>query len=205
MKRIILSEGKNDTIFLKELLTKKLTIFKENEILFFDQNAEETYKNTKFLEDKYFDKLDSEWMPFKLLVKSEGGKTKIIGTTISKMVYLCKKGYDPIILIDLDGGKIECFIDKFKEKLIDRFKNNNLTITSNELHKIDDALMHSMRLSQDNKLIGTIYITGFYQTLERTTGIDNTLHTDDNKRIISQKYMETSRIHEIFNKALSNS
>ena len=207
MKRIILSEGENDTIFLKELLTEKMNI-EESRILFFDQNPENIKKNLKFLEDKYFDKLDSEWMPYKLLVKSEGGKSKVIGVTISKLVHLCQKGYDPIMLIDLDSSlmdsnSIKSFIGRFEEKLINRFRGISLTVESSELHKISDALMYSMTLFKNIKPIGTIYIIGFYQTLETVTGIKKN-HTDGEKKKLSQTYIKKSKIHEIFNKALSN-
>lgn len=200
MKRIILSEGKNDTIFLKELLTKKMVI-EESKILFFDQNSQDIEKNLKFLEDRYFDKLQSEWMTYKLLVKSEGGKTKIIDITISKLPHLCQRGYDPIMLVDLDGSLMESFIDRFKEKLINRFRSINLTLESRELHKINDALMYSIKLFKNTKHIGKIYVIGFHQTLERVTGINST-HTDDEKRNMSQRYIEGSQIHEMFSKAL---
>lgn len=208
MKRIILSEGENDTIFLKELLTKKMTNFGENEILFFDQNPENIKKDLKFLEERYFERLDTPWMPYKLLVKSEGGKSKVIGVTISKLVHLCQKGYDPIMLIDLDSSlmnsnSIKSFIDRFEEKLINRFRGISLTIESNELHKISDALMYSMTLFKNTKPIGTIYIIGFYQTLEIVTGIKKN-HTDEEKKKLSQTYIKKSKIHEIFNKALNN-
>jgi len=206
MKRVILSEGKNDTIFLKELLTKKMAI-EESKILFFDQNSQDIEKNLKFLEDIYFDKLQSEWMEYKLLVKSEGGKTKIIDVTISKLPYLCRQGYNPIMLIDLDSSPMDnssmkSFIDRFAEKLINRFRCYNLKIKSKELHKINDALMYSMTLFKNTKSIGTIYIIGFYQTLERVTGIDNSIRTDEKKRNMSKTYIERSQIHEMFIKAL---
>ena len=43
---------------------------------------------------------------YEILVKSEGGKTKIIKITISKIPNLCQQKYDPIMLIDLDNGSI---------------------------------------------------------------------------------------------------
>ena len=204
MKRIILSEGKNDTIFLKELLTKKLAI-DESKILFFDQNSQSIKKNLKFLEDRYFERLDSEWMPYNLLVKSEGGKTKIVDITLSKLVPLCQKGYNPIMLIDLDNGLMTSFINKFREKLTSRFKSIRLTIESRELHRIDDAVMHSISLFKNADtpdLIGTIYIIGFCRTLEHVTGIGQFIYTDEQKKSMFQAYIKRSQIHEMFNEAL---
>ncbi|MFH1895674.1 MAG: hypothetical protein ABIJ74_03830 [archaeon] len=202
MKNIILSEGKNDIIFLKELLIKKMVI-EESNILFFDQNSEDVKKNLKFIEDKYFNKLQSEWLTYKLLVKSEGGKLKIIDITSSKLIYLCKQRYNPIMLIDLDGGKIENFTNKLKEKLVNKFKGINLHFESNELHKVDEALMHSIKLFKDSKHIGTIYVIGFYSNLECTTGINNKSCTIDEKINTIQDYVKKSQIHEMFSKALA--
>lgn len=203
MKRIILSEGENDTIFLKELLIKKLAI-EENKVLFFDQNSQDIEKNLKHLEDKYFRKLSYDWSPYELLVKSEGGKTKIIGVTVSKLPDLCEKGYDPIMLIDLEDGKMESFTNGLQQKLIGRFRGIRLTTEPKELHKIDDAVMHSIRLLKNNdELIGTVYIIGFCKTLERVTGINNSTHSDTDKKSISQTYIKGSQIHELFSKALT--
>jgi hypothetical protein len=201
MKRLILSEGKNDTIFLKELLTTKMRI-EENKILFFDQDSHMKAENLKFLQDRYFDKLQSEWMPYELLAKSEGGKTKIIDITVSKLCYLCEQGQNPIMLVDLDGGSINRFTDKLEEKLINRFRGANLTIKQDELLKIDEALMWSMKLFKNTKLIGTIYVIGFYKTLEQVTGIKNGVHTDEEKRSFAKTYIKDSHIYEMFVKAL---
>lgn len=202
MKRVIFSEGKNDTIFLQELLITKLALLEENKILFFNQDSEEIKANLKFIETRYFDKLDSEWLPYELLAKSEGGNKKVIDITVSQLPYLCKKGYNPIMLIDLDQGKIDTFINRLKEKLISRHRD--LTIDSCELDKIEDVLIHSVKLVRNGKLIGVIYVIAFYNSLEDVTGIkDNTPNNE--KRALSHKYIETSRIHDIFAKALTNS
>lgn len=201
MKRIILSEGENDTIFLKELLTQKMAI-EESKILFFDQNPTDDGKKLRFIEENYFERLESEWLPFELLVKSEGGKSKVMDVSISKLTYLCTKGYVPIMVIDLDGGQMCSFINRFKEKLTNRFKGINLTAESNELHKIDEAVMYSLKLSKNAHFIGTIFIIGFCQTLGSILGIDNTPCTEEETQNRSQKYISKSKIHEMFNKAL---
>ncbi|MBU2477260.1 hypothetical protein KKG83_07365 [Candidatus Micrarchaeota archaeon] len=197
-----MSEGKNDTIFLRELLTTRIQI-DESKILFFDQNSQDTKKKLKFIEEDYFDKLQSEWLPYNLLVKSESGKTKIIDVTISKLVNLCKQRYDPIMLIDLDGNTIDLFEDKLKKKFMNRFRGANLTLTSCELlQKIDEASVWSIKLCKDDKTIGTIYIIGFHLNLEDVTGIKNNFHTDEEKKVIVNNYIKNSHIDKIFKKAL---
>ena len=202
MKRIILSEGKNDTIFLKELLTIK-TLIEESKILFFDQNSQDKESNSKFLQDRYFEKLQSEWLLYELLVKSEGGKTKIINVTAAKLCYLCEQGRDPIILIDLDSGQIKCFIDELEAKLTNRFKGANLSIKSEELLKINEAIMWSSKLYKNSKFIGIIYVIGFYTTLEQVLKIDKVRDTDEQKKSKAKTYIRNSRIHEMFLKALA--
>ena len=203
MKRIILSEGRNDTIFLKELLTRKMD-FEEDKIIFFDQNSQDNKKNQKNLEDKFFSKLETEWEGHRLLllVKSEGGKDNIIAINESRFRYFCEKRHDPIILIDLDNKPMEIFIDKLDKKLTNTFKGINLTTKSCELETIDDATIHSMKLFKNNNHIGTIYLIGFYQSLEHVTGI-NDEHNDDQKKSISEEYIKKSQIHKIFRLAFN--
>lgn len=205
MKRLILSEGHNDTIFLKEMLINKLVLFKKDEVLFFDQNPEELHEPQKFIEDRYFKKLDSHWLTYKLLAKSEGGKSKILSITISQFVYLCKKRYNPIILIDLDGSSIEKFAETFKTQLEIKFKCIKLKVKVSEECKMEDALMYSMRLWKYDRIIGTIYIIAFIQSLEATAGIDKKMnYSDEQKRNVFQTYINRSQIHKMFHQALSN-
>ena len=106
------------------------------------------------------------------------------------------------MLIDLDKGSIDNFIDRLKAKLISRHRD--LIIDSSESHRNDDALMHSVKLSKNNKSLGTIYVIGFYGSLESVTGIKK--DTPDAERIeLSRRYIKTSKIHDIFTMALDNS
>jgi len=201
MKRIILSEGKNDTIFLEELMTERTHLDKQK-ILFFDQDSGARAKDLKFFQDRYFDKLQSEWLHYELLAKSEGGKTKIIGVTISKLCYLCEQGCDPIMLIDLDGSPITCFADELWEKLNNRFKCYNLSKQLGKLLETVEAQMLPIKLFKNSRLIGTIYMIGFRQTLEKATGIKNGVHSDKEKQSIAKAYLKNSSLPGLFLKAL---
>ncbi|MFH1545278.1 MAG: hypothetical protein ABIE23_04320, partial [archaeon] len=185
----------------RQLLTIKIKIDR-NKILFFDQNSEDIIRNLKFIEEVYFERLKSEWMEYILLVKSEGGKTKIVDVIISKLVHLCQQGYNPILLIDLDGGTINPFGKKLKEKLTNRFRGCNLNLNSCKLlDKIDEASMWSIELFKNAKNIGTIYVIGFHSKLEDVIGIKDT-DSDEEKKVIANTYIKNSRIHEMFQKAL---
>jgi len=200
MKRVILAEGKNDTIFLRELLTTKLSI-QENRILFFDQDSHEKEKHLKFIQDKYFERLISDWTNYDLLVKSEGGKGKIVGVIISRLPSLCSNKHNPIFLIDLDGLTMKAFTDDLEKKLTAKFVSMNLSTRSSELCQVDDVIMHSVELFKHSKPIGKIFVIGFHKSLECTTGISKTC-SDEEKMNLSRNYIQRSHIDQVFLEAL---
>jgi hypothetical protein len=199
MKRIIISEGENDTIFLKEMLSG-LSI-EEKKILPFDQLTKNNFKEKKFLQDRYFEKLETEWMNFDILLKSEGGKPNVVNVTITKLCYLCNKKYDPILVVDLDGGVINDFIEKLKVKLYNRFRGYNLTFEEGELTNCEDAIMCSLKLIKNTKPMGTIHVVGFNYTMEQATGIKRDFSNNE-KITLSKEYLQNSQLTEMFKKAL---
>ncbi len=203
MKRVIFSEGKNDTIFLKELLVIKIGL-NEKTIRFFDQCSTNTYGIRKPIEELEFEKLDNDWRRLEILAKSEGGKQKIIDVTTSMLPFLCQKNYDPIMLIDLDGHPIDNFTNGLKQKLFSKFKNQlKLSINHNELYTNNEITMCSIELLSDLNSIGKVYIIALKTSLEELIGIKKDQHyTDKEKKELSKKYIYKSNIHKLFSDAL---
>lgn len=165
MKRIIISEGKHDNLFLVNLLTKNLKIPKE-QILSFDQNTSDSLKMLKYRETYYFEKLRDKWRNYKILIKSENGKNNVIKVLQSRILDMFNFSYDPIFLIDLDYQKIDKFITKFTSILKEKFKGEihakNIRFSINEETDNSYITMKSIKLENS----GRLFIIAFKKSLE---------------------------------------
>lgn len=202
MKGLILSEGHNDTLFLRELLTTKMS-FPNDKILSFDQGTREKHKNRKAIQQKYFKRLLQGYEHFDILIKSEGGKPKIIAVTASQLPYLCGHGCTPIMLIDLDNNSIEPFKKGLKQGIETRFKNQQFILKYTRVDKNKEAEMWLTEIFNAKKICGKIYIVAFYTSLDRETGIDKKNDKDDEKRKKVKKFIQNSSIHRMFSTALA--
>ncbi|MFH1431709.1 MAG: hypothetical protein ABIG84_00635 [archaeon] len=211
MKRLILSEGQNDTFFLRELLTTKLLI-PDEKILSFDQGTREIHKSRKAIQQRYFDRLLTGHESFDILIKSEGGKSKIIPVTASQLIYLCKQRCTPVILIDIDNDsmvtplkkKIDSFIKDLKSEIEMRFKNQQFVIKQVYVDKTKEAELWVANIlcKTNNNCYGQIYIIGFYRTLEKEIGMDKKKDKDSVMLMKVKKFIKNSTIHQLFSTAL---
>lgn len=210
MKGVVLSEGYNDTIFIRELLTSKVCI-PGTKILSFDQVTKERYKNRKAIQQKYFERLLDGHENFDVLVKSEGGKDKIIPVTASQLPYLCKQRCTPVILIDLDNDSItpplkktiEPFIKELKQEIEVRFKGQQFILNHEFLDKTKEAEFWLAKIIHAGKICGKIYVIAFYRELEEETGINNTKDKDSVKLMKAKKFIQNSDLHKMFSTALA--
>ncbi len=201
MKRIILSEGRNDTIFLRELLVTKIPI-EEHKILFFDQSSRNGIKHLRRAQDTSFNEFSDDWRRYEILAKSEGGQEKILTVMCSRLRFLCyDKKYDPIMLIDLDGGSINRFVRKLEDNLVSSFQNIGLSLTKNQTYDDNEITMWLVELLSRGSSIGKLHIIAFKSSLEDVIGIESR-HTDEQKRELAKSYIERSRIHVRFLEAL---
>ncbi len=209
MKGVVLSEGHNDTIFLKELLIKKVFI-SDAKILSFDQCTREKHKNRKAIQQKYFGRLLQGYEHYDILVKSEGGKSKIIAVTASQLPYLCEQRCTPIMLIDLDNNyivppfknSIESFKRDLKQEIETRFKGQQFVLNYKYVDKNKEAQLWIAEIFQAEKICGKIYVIAFYRSLEKETGI-NRKDKDNEKLVKTAKYLQNSTIHQLFSTALT--
>jgi hypothetical protein len=73
MKKLIISEGKNDIIFLRKTLLDKLK-FPEDKIKFYNQKENTPIGRKKTIESDYVNSFTQETSPYNILAKSEGSK-----------------------------------------------------------------------------------------------------------------------------------
>lgn len=212
MKEVILSEGHNDTIFLRELLTTKVCV-PATKILSFDQKTKEKHKNREAIQQRYFERLLQGYEDFDVLIKSEGGKSKIIAVTASQLPYLCEQKCRPLMLIDLDNDSIVPplkkttghFIRELKQGIEARFKNHQVVLNDVFVDKNKEAELRMVEIhhGKTQKIYGKIFVVAFYRNMEKETGIDSKKDADAEKLKKAKKFIQNSTIHKLFSMALT--
>lgn len=173
MKTLILSEGKNDRKFIKGLYVRHK--IHEDKIRFFDQKERDILKELERAESKYLRSFFEDSSPFEILVKSEGGKSKVITVFSKFMSYLFNysKGLKIIILIDLDERPLNQFIYKLKNKIQNKGKGRMLGVEHNILR--EDKYLKTSKISivirEDSYTLGTFLLMAFNLSLEKEAGV----------------------------------
>jgi len=203
MKRIILSEGENDTIFLRELLTTKIGL-REEKLLFFDQDTRSNLERNRFAQQHYFTRLEEDSREYEILAKSEAGKDKIVAVTGSQLPYLCTKRRDPIMLIDMDNDTVESFHMRIEAELGRRFRHFKLETKHTLLDKCYEAEVWLTELIRNKRVFGKMYTIAFNKSLEDVIGILSREDSKEEKEYKVRIYLKKSDIHKIFSIALTS-
>ena len=204
MKTIILSEGKNDRKFIKCFFERHG--INGDKIQFFDQEEKSILKELDRAESNYLRNFFEDSSPFEVLVKSEGGKTKVIRIFSDFMHHLFdySKGLKIIMLVDLDGTelssvtKLNQFITELRNKIQNKGKGNKLSI-SHEILKEDKHLKTSevsVIIKENNDILGSFCLIAFNSSLERAAGIIKESDSQDEK---DNKIFELLENEDVFN------
>jgi len=129
MKKLMLCEGKHDTEFLKQFF-EKLQV-PQNKIKFFDQKERDILVDLKRAESRYIARFIQKTSPHDILVKSEAGKPKVINAFSDFIVFIFQNINNTTLMVDLDNNGLDLFLEKLRNKLIER----RLNIISNIIDK----------------------------------------------------------------------
>ncbi|GEM_PF-2149533 len=192
MKRIIICEGKHDSIFLRALFPKIGIPDKDIEI--FDQGERDKKEDLRNIETKIVGKFLSPYGPYsscKILVKSEEGKGNAIHL-FAEYLTTWIQNFETFLMLDLDtslykqnkSGKsrekktrIERMLNKLKEMI--KNKHGNFEIECEDI-KDSELLVRKCYLKDKNgnQRVGSpFYLILFVHSLEeeanRTVPSDN--------------------------------
>lgn len=165
MKRIVLSEGKNDvhlvSSFFKEC-DKTLEVKRfHGENLGPSLRGEESQEITNFQERRN---------PYDVLVKSENGKPnlkKIFSVLANRLMEIKP---DVFVLIDLDGGRLDELVHELDERV--QARHNGIKLGTAEVRERNGDMLAATCevLTTTEKVKGEFHLVAFEQTLERVAG-----------------------------------
>lgn len=181
MKKVFLSEGRNDTDFLSIFLDENCRSLSYDR---FDiDNAEgnsiipkESEKTRRFREPRNQDDV---------LIKSEGGDENLVTVLGSELPNLVGNDLDLCVLIDLDGKDVSERITQFEEKLQPHTPGNKISVCHKDtLVSTTFIQAHVAKVLIDGKYIGQFDLLTFTEDLEEVADITGTENRDTIKEKI---------------------
>ena len=192
-KWIILLEGKNDSVFISEVLTR-LSI-NENKIKIYDQDEREKMEVIRHQETVLIDRLSEKRSPYKILVKSEGGKDKVF-QLYERLPEQVESEIEILILLDLDGKNLENTLKKRNEKLKDS-RGLKIVITDTLDKGIFKIVEGRVVKEKGDKELRKFYMVCFSQNLEHESGIKKSGIKNDDAEDIEEKIKEFASGQEV--------
>jgi hypothetical protein len=113
MKKLIISEGKEDTAFLKEIIEDYYNGWNIN-IFDIESKPKESRVN---IESKEIRNFQQRWNPYEILLKSEGGKPNLMQVAPIIIKRYSTEDIDFDFLIDLDRDSVDDIISSINEPL----------------------------------------------------------------------------------------
>lgn len=168
MKKVFLSEGRNDTDFLSIFLDENCRSLSYDRLDI--ENPEgssvipkETEKLRRFRESRNEDDV---------LIKSEGGDENLVTVLGSELLDLVGNDLDLCVLIDLDGNDVSDRITQFEEKLQPHSPGNQISVCHEEtLSSTTFIQAHIAKVLVDSNYIGEFHLLTFTDDLEEVANI----------------------------------
>ena len=180
MKKVFLSEGRNDTDFLSIFLDENFRSLSYDRLDI--ESAEgnsiipkETEKIRRFREPRNGDDV---------LIKSEGGDKNLVTVLGSELPDLVGNDLDLCVLIDLDGNDVSDRITQFEESLQPHSPGNKISVCHKEtLLSTTFIQAHVAKVLIDGKYIGEFDLLTFTEDLEEVADITG----NENRSTVKEK------------------
>jgi len=168
MRRVVLSEGMNDTEFLSQCISHSGVSLKCRRLdLEIDKNSIRDSRESEELR-----KLKSSYTQTELLLKSEGNKDKLFEAFTTLCPQMAKDRYEIYLLIDLDNKPHRHVREKINEKLSGQNPGNDIRIeASSAIQQYSVLKKQDYHIVADGEPIKDLVILSFDESLEAVTGI----------------------------------
>ncbi len=165
MKKLIICEGKNDSVFLKHICQKLGLIF-EKEMRIFDQTTRDTLPTLKHAEHVEFNRFIQKSYPHTILVKSEAGRKKAVDLFSFYLIFcLTQRGITKVtLLLDLDErGSHLRDLEHIKNEIIRRRVGQPIMIESQiaKQDKVYCLVKNIVKFKHNNEKIGDFFVLYF--------------------------------------------
>lgn len=202
MKKLIICEGQNDSLFLEQICDK-LNVPKPK---IFDQRTNEKLKQLKDIETVELRRFFEKSNPNKILVKSEAGKDKAIMIYSHNMFSFIqtKELEKTILMLDLDKFDLEKRLKKIQKIIINKKVGERIIINSTKLKETEsiNLLENSIHIKDNNQELGKFYLVLFNSSLEdELDKIDSRKDVPITDKI--SKFVETKEVQDVFSLLLN--
>lgn len=173
MKKILISEGLNDGMFIETILStfnfskNEYKIFLQDDVPMHKKRHAETNVLRSFMKKTLYN-------PHKFLVKLEGGKDSAIKIFCRELANLTRVD-ECILMLDIDVGTPEKRIDALKKIIEDSYasRQNTLKLTYEKKAEHDPLYHFSFTMSKGNTEIGKFQVILFRVSLEASCSIED--------------------------------
>ena len=201
MKRLIMCEGKHDSLFIGKICSN----LNMPEPKIFDQlNAKET--SSQDAETVEFRRFFQRSSPYNLLVKSECGKDNAIKIYSRSMDFFIrtKELKKAILMLDLDGSALDTKLKKISNTIKGKNVAEPIHIKSNTIKDTNlfYFLENTIQIMEDNHELGKFYLVFFKRSLEKELEeIENREDVTIENKIL--QFVEIEEVQNIFSLILN--
>lgn len=168
MKRIFLSEGKNDAEFLSLFIDEHYPSLQKDRLDMSNEDGgsivgRESEKIRRFKEPRN---------SYDVLIKSENGDENLLSVLGSKLPELLRDDLELYVLIDLDGDSISSRITQFESQLQPHTPGRRFTIScEEELVRTHYLETYVINVQNGGRYIGKFKLLAFCEDLEDAANI----------------------------------
>lgn len=193
MKQVVLCEGKHDVHLVSSFFEERSGSFKIKKVL-----GEEIQSSMRGEESKQLSNFREKRNPYHVLAKSDNGKEeleKVFSVVVNQLLRI-----DPeiTILVDLDGGRLQTFVDGLDERICGR--HDRLELGTHEVTEQNDDMVAAVCkvLTTAGKKKGEFQIVAFEQTLERVADVSRDDDVDiEARREQIEQFLEEDHIYDL--------
>lgn len=168
MKKLILSEGKDDTYFVHESV-KRYDSGIDTDVVDIE---DKTIAEQKPLESEEIREFIPRFNPYAVLAKSEGGQNSLKKIFCSLVADLARRELDFFLVIDLDGGDLEEYIDDIRLRIDDVHAGNDVILNRiNQIETSDVIIIVEYEVIFNQQSIDRFCVIAFTNSLEDVAGI----------------------------------
>lgn len=203
MKRVVLSEGKNDVHLVSSFFeecggTYEVEQFHGEEIQT-ELRSAESRAITNFVEPRN----DSD-----VLVKSENNKNNLqrVFAALVNQLTNSSRHTAVCVVVDLDGGTLDGFLENLDERVRGRQAGKGTTLGTHDLtaRNRDMLAARCPVLTRQERVTGEFDVIAFKQTLERLTDIDRGNDDRDVKNEKVERLLDEDHIFELLDSVLND-
>ncbi|WP_128476503.1 hypothetical protein [Halorussus pelagicus] len=196
MKQIVLCEGKHDVHLISSFFEQRDGNFEVKKVI-----GEELDSPIQGEESRQITNFQERRNPYHVLAKSDNGKQELEKVFAALVNQLLRIGPEVVVLVDLDGGSLQRFVDGLDERI--RGSHDRIELGQHEVSRRNDDMVAAVCevLKRDGSRKGAFKIVAFEQTLERVADVSRDEEIDARRDQI-EEFLEEAHVYDLLDTVL---